>query len=176
MNHRAYFALLLTLCLFSFGAAAGPIDPAFNFAFVFGANTGFGTLNTVDQGDGSFHAIGGSMTVTGGADIGTYVLGVGGPALTASPSGHISFDNLLFPASNPELDAAGLLFIGNGLEINMIGAGSPNLYGMFTWNGTTLSHPLFENATFTTSRVPEPTTLALLGACMFGLGFSRRKQ
>lgn len=152
----------------------GP-DPVFNFTFSIGPNTGFGSLDTLDNGGGSFHAISGSLTVTGGLDVGTYSLGAGGPAPTFSPSGAFIFDNLLYPSSNPALDAAGLLFIGSGLEINIF-ANGPNDYVFASWDGSTYN-VLDEDfqARFSVT-VPEPATLALLSLGLAGLGFSRRKQ
>ena len=46
----------------------------FTFSFTIGANTGYGTLDALDQGGGVYWAQTGSLTVTGGAVIGTYTL------------------------------------------------------------------------------------------------------
>ena len=84
MNRTASFLFLLALCCASVPAISDPIvdDPLFTFTFAIGPNTGLGGLNTVDNGGGSSLAIGGSMTVTGGPNIGPYVLGPGGPVFT----------------------------------------------------------------------------------------------
>ncbi len=111
----------------------GP-DPIFNFSFSIGPDSGFGTLNTVDIGGGAFSAIGGSLTVTGGADIGSYSLYPVGPAETISPFGAFAVDDVLYPASNPYLDVWGLLFTGGGLEINIWGNG-PDNYSFYSDNG-----------------------------------------
>jgi hypothetical protein len=94
-------------------------EPLFNFAFTIGPDTGYGSLNTTDNGNGEFLATAGNLTVTGGQDIGAYPLFPGGPGATTSPSGFFNFDNVLYPSISPSIDNDGLLFIGNGLEINI---------------------------------------------------------
>jgi hypothetical protein len=94
-------------------------EPLFNFAFTLGPDTGYGSLNTTDNGNGEFLATAGNLTVTGGQDIGAYPLFPGGPGATTSPSGFFNFDNVLYPSISPSIDNDGLLFIGNGLEINI---------------------------------------------------------
>lgn len=94
-------------------------EPLFDFAFTIGPDTGFGSLNTTDNGNGQFLATAGNLTVTGGQDVGTYPLFPGGPAVTLSPSGFFNYDNVLYPSIDPSIDNDGLLFLGNGLEINI---------------------------------------------------------
>src|ERR1700682_6480842 len=64
------------------GATESPVvgpDPIFDFAFSIGADTGIGSLNTVDIGGGAFAAIGGSLTVTGGLGFWYHPPFAGGP-------------------------------------------------------------------------------------------------
>jgi hypothetical protein len=101
--------------------------PIFDYRFAIGAQAGYGSLNTVDQGNASFLATVGSLTVTTGVDIGTYGLYPGGPAITTSPAGAFLYDNLIFPAVNPPLDIDALLFRTTaGLEINIWGNSTNN--------------------------------------------------
>jgi hypothetical protein len=148
--------------------AAGP-DPMFDFSFSIGPDMGYGSLNTVDIGGGMFSAIGGSLTVTGGLDIGTYALSPGGPGVTISPFGAFAFDDVIYPASNPLLDVWGLLFSGGGLEINIWG-NTPDNYSFYSHNGASYSVTDDSVATFRASAVSEPPTLMLLGAGLLGLG------
>jgi len=99
-------------------------EPLFDFAFSNGIDAGNGSLNTTDNGDGLFLATAGTLTVTAGQDVGSYQLYPGGPATTSSPSGFFTYDDLLYPSVDPEIDLQGLLFIGSGLEINIFGNGA----------------------------------------------------
>jgi hypothetical protein len=42
-----------------------------------------------------------------------------GQASNHQPSGYFLYDNLLYPSVDPGIDLHGLLFIGNGFEINI---------------------------------------------------------
>jgi hypothetical protein len=75
-------------------------EPLFDFTFSIGPDTGYGSLNTTDIGNGQYFATAGSLTVTAGRDVGTYPLYPGGPAVTTSPSGFFIFDNVLYPSAS----------------------------------------------------------------------------
>lgn len=171
---RLLLTLLLSWCLSSATASAGPTN--FTFGFVIGSNVGSGFLTAEDQGNGSFWATSGAMIVTGGVAVGTYVLAAGGPGGTSSPSGQFVFDNLLFPSQDPVFDVAGLLFLGSGLEINLLGiTGSPGVYGFLVKNPDGL-HVDIISATVDLNAVPEPSTIALLLMGGAGIWFARRRD
>ncbi|MBV8774972.1 MAG: hypothetical protein JO166_21955 [Deltaproteobacteria bacterium] len=189
--HPILRTLLLTsgfLCGISYGASAdllssgftsvtqspvvGP-DPIFDFAFSIGADTGVGSLNTVDIGGGAFAAVGGSLTVTGGLDIGSYVLFPGGPGVTISPSGAFAFDDVLYPVSDPYLDVWGLLFTGGGLEVNVWGNAAGN-YSFYSYNNSSYNVADTAVAPFSAIPVSEPATLWVFGAGLLGLGLLPR--
>ncbi|MGD0990097.1 MAG: hypothetical protein ABR874_19980 [Candidatus Sulfotelmatobacter sp.] len=123
-------------------------EPLFDFTFDIPPETGYGSLNTTDINNGQFLATAGSLTVTGGADIGTYPLYPGGPGVTVSPFGSFDYDNILYPSIDPPLDLDGLLFTGPGLEINIWG-NSPGNYSYYdSTGGGNYGTTLNENGTF----------------------------
>ena len=162
----------------------GGADPQFDFTYSDGANSAFGTLSASALGGGDFLATSGSLTVTAGADAGTYSLFPGGPGQTTSPSGAFYYDDVVYPGSNPFIDNDGLLFTGNGLEINIFSSGSSN-YSFYSYNGSSYnvaSGPPFgfaNGGSASLSAVPEPAGLTLLGfgaVLLLGYaGFRRRK-
>jgi hypothetical protein len=105
-------------------------EPLIDFAFTIGPDTGYGSVNTTDNSGGSFLATAGTLTITGGPDVGSYPLYPGGPAQTNSPDGFFLYDNLFYPSAYPVINNNGPLFIGNGLEINIfsnpLGGGAYN--------------------------------------------------
>jgi hypothetical protein len=127
----------------SLSLAASPLtsgfEPLFDFTFAISPDTGYGGLNTTDVGNGEFLATAGNLTVTAGQDVGSYPLYPGGPAEILSPSGKFLFDNLLYPSIDPGIDNGGLLFTGNGLEIN-IWSNGPDNYEFDDWNGTSYTN------------------------------------
>jgi len=125
----------------------------FDYTFDIAPQTGHGSLNTTDLGNDQFLATGGGLTVTGGADVGTYPLVPGGPGVTTSPLGAFDYDNVLFVSTDPPLDVDGLLFNAPGLEINIWG-NSPGNYSYYDYSGGNYGTQLTENGTFTLSVAP----------------------
>ncbi len=108
-----------------------------NFSFVLGANTAYGSVNVTDQGNGIWRATSGSLTVTGGADVGTWTLypdGSGAGPTWTSPLGSFIYDDLIYPANNSAtgdaLDVDGLLFRIGTKELNVWGQ-SPGVYNFY---------------------------------------------
>ncbi len=175
---KNFVRLGLVLALLSACCVARADSIPFAFSFSLGGVHGFGTLATSDQGDGSFLATSGSLNVIGGGVAGTYALGPGGPAYTYSPEGLVWFDNLLFPSSNPELDGPGLLFLGNGFEVNLLGTGA-NDYGIIfcsTATGHCDRNQSFFGSDFSSRQISEPATLALLLLGLMALGWPKGKR
>lgn len=127
-NHRDWSVPLAA-------SSATAFEPLFDFSFAIVPDTGYGALNTTDVGNGEFNATGGFLTVTGGADVGSYPLWPGGPGVVHSPSGFFVYDNDLFPSMDPLIDTVGgPLFISGGLEINLFAYG-PDSYSFYDSTG-----------------------------------------
>jgi len=102
--------------------ARSSFEPLFDFSYAISTDTGYGSLNTTDNGNGQYLATDGTLNVVStldGSFLGSYFLYPGGPGVTLSPTGHFNFNNVLYPAAAPLLDVDGLLFTGIGLEINL---------------------------------------------------------
>ncbi len=133
-------------------------EPLFDFSYVANLDTGFGSVNTTDNGNGQYLATAGSLTVTatgtGVPNGGTYPLYPGGPAQTTSPSGKFLYKNVLYPSAVPLIDNNGLLFIGSGFEINVwSNFPGPNNYEFDDYNGAAYTNDAVGNP-FTLTEAP----------------------
>ena len=107
--------------------ATAAFEPLFNFTFAIGPDNGYGALNSTDETGGMFLATAGTLTVTGGQDVGSYPLYPDGPAEVDSPSGFFLIDNLVYPSVDPGIDNGGLLFAtASDFEINIFSNGADN--------------------------------------------------
>jgi hypothetical protein len=147
-----WFALALALAW----PARAVADQTFTFtATDSGSGTfSYGTLQATSNGDGSFTATSSYLIVVSGPIVGFYELfpNPSPPTAFLSPSGVFLVDDQLFPGQDPTLDVFGLLFTGNGLEINIWGTG-PGTYSYFAFDGS--SFPLASTtASFTLASTP----------------------
>jgi len=130
-------------------------EPTFDFSYVANLDTGYGSLNTTDNGNGQYLATSGFLTITatgtGVPNGGTYPLFPGGPAQTLSPSGKFQYDNLLYPGVVPLIDNNGPLFIGGGFEINVWS--NPGNYEFRDYNGSIYTNDAVGNP-FTLTAAP----------------------
>lgn len=171
-KHRLILLFVVVLLCATFCTATSINDPVFNVPFSLDGNRGTFSINTNDLGGGQFLATSGTLDVTSGAATGTYSLIPGGPAVFSSPSGAFSVDNIYYPHISPTVDVFGLLFGGNGLEINIFG-NSPGIYSFFAFNTSTGGFPV----AFTgPGSVPEPASLFLFGTGLLGLGTVLRRK
>jgi hypothetical protein len=116
----------------SINLGASSSSTVINFSFTISTETAYGSVNVTDQGGGVWLATSGTLTVTGGADVGTWTLIAGGPGVTTSPLGGFIYDNLITPSANPALDVDGLLFGVTGKELNVWG-NSANNYSFYDY-------------------------------------------
>lgn len=137
-------------------------EPVFDssFTFTIGTETGFGTLNLISEGGGTYLATAGSVTVTGTLDVGTFPLLAGGPDVVASPNGAFDYNNLVHPSSDPTVDEnGGLLFDnGGGLETNIWGNSTGGDYSFYTSSGSGYPISIQANGSFAfdVASTPDP--------------------
>ena len=118
-----------TVTAFSVAAPQARADSTFDFTFSIGPDTGYGTLEAVPLGGGEFNATDGSLTVTGGNDIGSYTLLPGGPGVGCSPdSCEFGYDDDIFPASTPMIDQFGLVFTAGNILVNLTAPNADDYY------------------------------------------------
>jgi hypothetical protein len=115
----------------------------------------YGVLGATDNDDGSYTATSGYLIVISGANVGTYSLFPNpvAPAIYTTSDGAFLIDDLLYPGENPTLDDYGLLFTGNGLEINIWGNGAGIPYSYYSYNGSVFNLES-SNAAFTLASTP----------------------
>lgn len=121
-------------------------DPIIDFNFNIAPQVGHGSLNTSDQGSGSYLATAGTLTVTAGSDLGTYPLDPGGPSIVTSPMGAFLYNNVVYLGANPSLDVDGLLFNTTGKEINIWGNSTGN-YSFYDYSNGSYGLQLAEAGT-----------------------------
>lgn len=134
--------------------------PLFDFSYDILLDTGSGSINATDIGNGQFLATAGSLTITTTESEvpsgGTYPLYPGGPGETNSPGDEFPFDNVVYPSHNSLVDDNGLLFVGSGFQINIWNTIiSPSSYGFDDWNGSTYTNDETEmGQSFTLTAAP----------------------
>ncbi len=175
-----------------FGLAPGAkADTIFSFSFVAGANEGHGTLTASLLAPGVYNAYAGTLQLTAGSAVGAYSLfpNVGSKAnpetYATSPMAIFWFNHNVYFAGWPGADNNGLLFTGNGLEVNIFSYG-PNDFAFYT-SPQSVVYPIAQrfsafdlnevvSQTGSETPVPEPATLTLFGTALVGLAAKLRRR
>ncbi len=153
-------------------ATSVALADTFTFTFTGGGVTATGILIGTSEGGGVFDVTGGSIALIGAPVSGsgsllptfstfpnpTTNVGPSDPnyPLSADGAAYETYDNVLTPGSNPQLDNNGLLFaIGNdGVAIWSDGPGNYELFEGY--------YAVDTHGTFTATDVPEPSVLSMV--------------
>jgi hypothetical protein len=145
----------------------------FSFASNDGAEVATGELSATPNGDGTFTAVSGAITMVGPELIsgtGALTPNAGAPGSIISPSGAFIYDDQLLPGQNPSITNPGLLFNVGGEDVNLYSNGPsspvPNgTYYLQSFNGGYATAV----GQFALTAVPEPAAWALM---LVGIGLA----
>jgi PEP-CTERM motif len=179
MRHLPSFAAIAMLV--SLAGSTAKAEQIFDFTFygTFTDTNGYGTLVADANGDGTYTAIGGTITDNIGDTGYTLVANPNAPGISTAPNG-FDFDDQLLPGQDPLLTGGGLLFGPGGSDagafVNIFSNG-PGSYEIAKSDSSLDDNPNIIAFTLTPVSVPEPSSLALCGiASMIGVAYARARR
>jgi hypothetical protein len=166
-------------------SAAGASATTFLYDFISndGLETASGDLIATANGDGTYTAVSGTITLIGGEQVagaGALTANPGAPSSEYSASGAFIYDDQVLPGQNPGITNPGLLFDVAGLEVNIFSNGPSAAAPDGTYSLDTFAEGGYLTSTgaFTLTAVPEPAAWStmLIGASLAGAAMRRRRQ
>jgi uncharacterized protein (TIGR03382 family) len=178
LSRRLAAPLAAAVALAALAAPALAEDSVFTFTYSDPITLATGSVLASDNGDGSFTAYSGTLTITGTTFDGVYSLWENptAPAPAYSPTGMFIIDNQVFPGTSSMIDWYGLLFTDGLREVNLWGNGEGNPWSLWSSAGSSYDYSSDAGTVEYTQgpAVPAPGALALAGTGML-LVVRRRK-
>lgn len=178
LRNRSAFALIAPLALSALAAPALAEDNVFTFTYSDPLTLAHGNVLASDNGDGSFTAYSGTLTISGTSFDGVYNLwqNPSAPAASYSPSGRFIINNQVHTGTASLFDFYGLLFTSGSREVNLWGNGDGNPWSLWSSTGGGYDHSSDSGVVTDIVVQPVPSVGAPIALASVGLLVMRRRR
>ncbi len=171
----------ITAAALAAAALASPAladDNVFNFTYSDPVTLAHGSVVASSNGDGSYTAYSGTLTITGTSFDGVYSLWQNpvAPSYTTSPSGRFLIDNQVLPSTSSLFTWYGLLFTNGAREVNLWGNGDGNPLSLWSSPGSSYDHSSDSGVLTDVVVQPVPSVGAPIALASAGLLVMRRRR